>query len=105
MTKNKFYILLAVFTVTLYSVGLLYSFENDDMKDQTEYLEMSHSKISLLDAVNKAENSFPDMKVASAGFKKDKNGQPIYYLELVNSGNEQNIIVNGITGQMNIIKE
>lgn len=105
MERKKFYILLVVFSITLYSIGMFYTFKNDDMKDQIEYSEMAHAKLSLLDATYKAESKFPGMRVSSVNFDKDQKGQSFYALELLNDGFEQNIAINAMTGQITTITD
>lgn len=97
MTKSKHYIALAVMSLFLYSSGVTYAMGNDGMTDQQEYQQIKTAKISLVEAIKKAETDHAGSKVIAAEFKLE-NGKPAYSLELESEKGEMEVTIDAMTG-------
>lgn len=99
MKQPKFYILLAALALIGYGSGIAYAMDNDGMEDMAQYQQLKHAKISLVEAVQKAEEASPDMTVSSVEFEEE-NEQPAYSIELLSENGEKEITINAATGEI-----
>lgn len=99
MKQPKFYMMIAALVLVGYGSGIAYAANNDALKDQSEYQQMISSKITLVEAIQKAETAHPDMKVSSIEFEEEDD-KLVYSVELMNEKGEMDLLVDATTGKI-----
>lgn len=99
MKNPKSYLLLAALLVIGYGSGISYAMENDGMEDMGEYHQLKTAKVSITEAIQKAQAAHPDMLVSEVDFEEEDE-VPAYSMELIGANGELEITINADTGEI-----
>lgn len=98
-TPRKYLLLSAVVLASLGS-GFAYATDNDDaMEDQAEYQQLQKAKITVIEAIQKAQETHPGMIVAGVDFEEEAES-PAFSVELLSEAGETEVTVSAITGEI-----
>ena len=102
MKNTKNYILLAVLVFAGYGSTSAYAMDLDIFgnDDQEEYQQLKQVKITIVDAIQKAQAAHPDMVVSGVEFEEEGK-TPAYTVELLGEkGDEIEVTVSARTGKI-----
>lgn len=99
MKHTKHYILLAALALAGYGSGIAYAMDNEVNEHQMEHQLLKQAKISIIEAIQKAQAAYPDMSVSAVDFE-DEADTPAYSIELEGDNGEKEITISAETGEI-----